>query len=59
MTEIVLMKTTDYRLTGDTETWNLALGNSDYVRMTDDDLVRLRNMINEILNTPKTSTSIN
>lgn len=49
MTDIVLMKTTDYRLTGDTETWNLALGNADYTRMTADDLARLRNMIDEVL----------
>jgi len=50
MTNISLMKTTDYRLTGDTETWNLALGNNDYVAMTYDDLARLRNMIDKVLN---------
>jgi len=49
MTNIVLMKTTDYRLTGDIETWNLALGNNDFTRMTSDDLARLRNMIDEVL----------
>lgn len=53
MTEIVLMKTTDYRPTGDTETWNLAIGNAEYVRMTTGDLVRLRNMIDEVLNEEK------
>lgn len=50
MTDIVLMKTTDYRLTGDTETWKLALGNADYTSMTSDDLAHLRDMIDEVLN---------
>lgn len=30
MTDITLMKTNDYRLDGDTETWNLALGGNDF-----------------------------
>lgn len=49
MTNIVLMKTTDYRLTSTTETWSLAVGNNDYVCMTADDLTRLRDMIDEVL----------
>lgn len=49
MTDIVLMKTTDYRLTGDVETWNLALGGNDYVDMTEDDMIRLGALIDEVL----------
>ena len=44
------MKTTDYRLTNHTETWNIALGESDYTPMTCDDLKRLRCMIDDVLN---------
>ncbi len=38
MTDITLMKTNDYRLDGDTETWNLALGGNDFSTMDNDDL---------------------
>lgn len=50
MTDIILMKTTSYRPIGDTETWNIALGNAEYVCMTTADLTRLRDMIDEVLN---------
>ncbi len=50
MTDIALMKTTSYRPTGDTETWNIALGGNDYTPMTINDLTRMRDMINEVLN---------
>lgn len=53
MTEIVLMKTTDYRPSGDTETWNIALANQEHIRMTINDLARLQDMINEVLNEEK------
>lgn len=50
MTNISFMKTTDYRLNNHTETWNIALGESDYTPMTCDDLKRLRCMIDDVLN---------
>ena len=50
MTDIILMKTTSYRPIGDTETWNIALGGNEYTSMTADDLERLRDMIDEVLN---------
>lgn len=53
MTDIALMKTNDYRLDGDTETWNLALGGNDFSTMDNDDLARLRDMIDEVLNEGK------
>lgn len=54
MTDIKLMKTNDYRLDGDTETWSLSLGGNDFVDMTERDLIRLRDVINEVLSTFKT-----
>lgn len=54
MTDIKLMKTTDYRLDGDTETWTLSLGGNDFVDMAEPDLIRLRDVINEVLSTFKT-----
>lgn len=53
MTDITLMKTNDNRLDGDTETWNLALGGNDFSTMDNDDLARLRDMIDEVLNEGK------
>lgn len=54
MTDIKLMKTNDYRLDGDTETWSLSLGGNDFINMAEPDLIRLRDVINEVLSTFKT-----
>lgn len=54
MTDIILMKTNDYRLDGDTETWSISLGGNDFVNMVEQDLIRLRDVINEVLSTFKT-----
>ena len=49
MTDIILQKTTDYRPSHDTEAWMLSLGGNDFATMTEEDLIRLGAMIDEIL----------
>ena len=56
MTDTKLMKTNDYRLHGDTEKWSISLGGDDFVDMDERDLIRLRDMINEVLSTFKTES---
>ena len=56
MTDIKLMKTNDYRLHADTEKWSISLGGDDFVDMDERDLIRLRDMINEVLSTFKTES---
>lgn len=47
--KIKLLKTTDYRQTGAVEKWSLSVGGNDYVEMTEDDLVCLGALIDEVL----------
>lgn len=48
--KIKLLKTTDYRLASTTETWSLSLDGNDYVDLTEDDMIRLGALIDEVLN---------
>ena len=48
--KIKLLKTTDYRVDSTTETWSLSLDGNDYVDLTEDDMIRLGALIDEILN---------
>lgn len=49
MVDIKMLKTTDYRLSDDVERWCLSLGGLDYVNMTKEDFIRLRDLIDEVL----------